>query len=118
MDESVFEIVIRKAREKDWTQSDLAVQLGLSPQNVTNWKRRGVPPDQYVKIADTLNCSLDELLGRTKFIGKVAMEPRRWPYPSIDEDKLRSLDEKRAARLEGAILLAAAQLGLDVKKNA
>lgn len=118
MDESVFDIVIRKAREKDWTQSDLAVQLGLSPQNVTNWKRRGVPPDQYVKIADTLNCSLDELLGRTKFVGKTDPKAGRWPYPGIDEDKLRGLDTGQAARLEGAILLAAAQLGLDVKKDA
>lgn len=116
MDETVFDRMIRKASEKDWSQSDLAVRLGVSPQNVTNWKRRGVPPDQYVNLADTLNCSLDELLGRTKYIGSSKSSSGRWPYRDIDETKFRDLESHQAARLEGAILLASAQLGIDVKK--
>jgi transcriptional regulator with XRE-family HTH domain len=116
MDESVFERMIRKASERDWSQTDLAVRLGVSPQNVTNWKRRGVPPDQYVNLADTLCCSLDELLGRTKYIGVGQSPAGRWPYKEIDEVKFRDLESDLAARLEGAIILAAAQLGLDVKK--
>lgn len=37
-----------------------------------------------------------------------------WPFESIDFDKLRALDFKSLLRLEGAILTAAGQLGLDI----
>lgn len=116
MNETVFDRMIRKANEREWSQSDLAIRLGVSPQNVTNWKRRGVPPEQYVRLADVLDCSLDDLLGRTKYIGRESLPPVRWPYQEIDEGKFRDLAPNHAAKLEGAILLAAAQLGLDVKK--
>lgn len=116
MDETVFDRVIRKASERDWSQKELADRIGVAPQNVTNWKRRGVPPDQYVVIADTLDCSLDDLLGRTKYVGAGQLRAGRWPYPSIDEAKFRAIKERDACKLEGAILLAAAQLDLDVKK--
>ena len=116
MSDTVFDRVIRKAGERDWSQKDLADRIGVAPQNVTNWKRRGVPPDQYVTIADALGCSLDELLGRTKYVGVGQPSAGRWPYDKIDEERFRSLDPTQASRLEGAILLAAAQLGLDVKK--
>lgn len=118
MDETVFDRVLRKARDRGWSQTELAERLGLSPQNITNWKNRGVPPDRYVGIADALSCSLDELLGRMKYVSGASPIPAAWPYTELDEDKFRTLDTRQAARLEGAILLAAAQLGLDVKKNA
>lgn len=118
MDETVFERVLRKARDRGWSQSDLAERLGLSPQNITNWKSRGIPPERYVGIADALSCSLDELLGRTRYVSGEEPVPRTWPYSELDERKFRTLDTRQAARLEGAILLAAAQLGLDVKRDA
>jgi len=118
MDETVFNRVIRKARDRGWSQSDLAERLSLSPQNITNWKSRGVPPERYVAIADALNWSLDEMLGRTRYVPGAQAMPAAWPYTELDEEKFRALDAKQAARLEGAILLAAAQLGLDVKKDA
>lgn len=39
-----------------------------------------------------------------------------WPLPLIDEEKVRSLDSKDLVRLEAAILITAAQVGLDIKK--
>lgn len=40
-----------------------------------------------------------------------------WPFPSIDEAKVRQLDERPLTQLETAILIAAAQVGLDIKKD-
>lgn len=42
---------------------------------------------------------------------------RGWPLPSIDESKVRALNERQCAQLEAAILIAAGQVGLDVKKK-
>lgn len=40
-----------------------------------------------------------------------------WPLPKIDEGKVRSLSGTEVAELQAAIVIAAAQLGLDVKKD-
>lgn len=40
-----------------------------------------------------------------------------WPFPSLDERKVRGLTGDDAINLQGAILLAAAQLGLDVQRE-
>ena len=115
MDETVFERVIRKACERDWSQSDLAKRIGVSPQNITNWKARGVPSDQFVKIADALDCSLDELLGRWEHAGVITQKQGEWPFKLLDESKIRNMRQEDASRIEGAILLAAAQMGVDLK---
>lgn len=40
-----------------------------------------------------------------------------WPFEEIDLSKLRALDLKSMLRLEGAILTAADQLGIDIKAS-
>lgn len=40
-----------------------------------------------------------------------------WPLRSVNQDKLRSLSSTHLAQIEGAILLTAAQLGVDIKKD-
>lgn len=44
-------------------QSQLAVFLGVIPQDITNWKSRGLPTDKYALCAEKFNKSVDELLG-------------------------------------------------------
>lgn len=39
-----------------------------------------------------------------------------WPFPEIDQKKLADLDQASRLRLEGAILAAARQLDLDIRK--
>lgn len=39
-----------------------------------------------------------------------------WPFAQVDEAKARTLSDTDRARLEAAILIAAGQIGLDVKK--
>ena len=110
----MFNTMMRWAADEGWNQNELAVKLGVSPQNITNWKTRGVPSDRHADIAGLFGRSVDQLLGKTS----EPIGPRwRWPYPSVDEKKFRALKEADALRLEAAILLGAAQLGLDVKKN-
>src|SRR5690606_34032471 len=118
MEETVFNRVMRRAREKRWTQSELAKRLDLLPQHVSNWKTRGVPPERYEAIADALDCSIDELLGRMKYVAGAGAMPAPWPFHTIDEAKVRALDDTKRNQLEAAIIIGAAQLGLDVKKDA
>lgn len=40
-----------------------------------------------------------------------------WPFPGIDEEKIRALSEREIAQLEGVILMGATQLGFDIKKT-
>lgn len=53
-----------KARR--WNQRQLADALGVSSANITNWKKRGLPPEQHQAIADVFSRSVDELLGRAR----------------------------------------------------
>lgn len=54
------------AKARRWNQRQLADELGVSSANVTNWKRRGLPPDLHQAVADVFNRSVDELLGRSQ----------------------------------------------------
>lgn len=111
----MFSTMMRWAADKGWNQSDLASQLRLSPQVVSNWKRRGgVPPEQYATIAALFGRSVEQLLG---IAPEGELRPTSWPYQSIDEMKFHSLKDSDAAKLEGAILYAAAQVGVDIKKD-
>lgn len=114
MGESVFKRMMRWAENEGWDQTDLANRLGVSPQNVTNWKGRGVPPAKHAEIAALFGRSVDQLLGKAPEQEGLL---RAWPYPSIDEQKFRSLRESDSSRLEAIVLLGAAQIGVDIKKE-
>ena len=50
--------------QRGWTQKDLADQLGVSAQSVTNWlKGKDFPrPDKLLKLATTLQLSFSQLV--------------------------------------------------------
>lgn len=54
---------LRWAREMGLNQSAFAARLGCSPQDITNWKKRGMPAEWYLPVANALSKSVDELLG-------------------------------------------------------
>ena len=59
---------IKKARvAKGYTKADLARKTGLSFQTLDKWEKGENYPNVYnlIPIADVLNISLDELVGRT-----------------------------------------------------
>lgn len=118
MKESIFERMTRWGADRGWNQSEIAVNLGLSsPQQISNWKRRGVPPEWHAPIARLFGRSVDELMGLVAETSLNDLEQKEWPFHSVDEEKVRQLDERPLAQLEAAILIAAAQVGLDIKKD-
>lgn len=62
------------AKEDGLNQSDLAKRLSVLPQDITNWKKRDLPSDKYLAVADVLNRSLDDLLGRSSFLRRGGAE--------------------------------------------
>lgn len=55
---------IRQLRvAKDWSQAELASQIGVAPSTVYNWERGKVEPrvGQLRKLADVLGVRMDEI---------------------------------------------------------
>lgn len=68
--ERVIDRALRLAKQRrQLNQSQFAKKMGVLPQHVTNWKRRGpdMPPEHYVNAADVIGCTVDELLGRIQY---------------------------------------------------
>ena len=60
---------IKKARfQKQFTRSKLARESGISVQNIFQWENGKTYPNiiNLIPIADALNISLDELVGRSR----------------------------------------------------
>ena len=115
MKETVFVRMMRWAKAKGWNQSKVASELGLpAAQNVSNWKTRGVPPEWHAPIARLFGRSVDELIGETQ--EGPAIAARKWPFPKIDESKVYAMKGDDAVALERAFIVAAANVGLDIKK--
>lgn len=58
-------IIAAKRKEKGLTQTELAERMGVNQIQVSRWENGKHLPtlEQFVVIADALNCSLDELAG-------------------------------------------------------
>lgn len=69
MAERPIDRALRIAKERHLNQARFAEALhkaGLSgtlPQHITNWKKRGLPPEHYAIVARVLGITVDELLG-------------------------------------------------------
>ena len=59
---------MKKAREdKGWSQNRLSIKSGIHVQCISQWERDKVFPTiiNLIPIADALDVTLDELVGRT-----------------------------------------------------
>ena len=64
MELKIPEVILKKRREKNLTQEELASALGVSPQAVSNWERGGYPDITLLpKIANFFEITVDELIG-------------------------------------------------------
>jgi hypothetical protein len=54
--------LLKWAADRRMTQAALAARLRVTPQDITNWKRRGLPSTQYQAAAELFGRSLDELV--------------------------------------------------------
>lgn len=50
------------AKSRGWNQRQFADALGATPADVTNWKKRGMPPERYEDVARVLGVSIDMLV--------------------------------------------------------
>ena len=110
-----------------WNDTQMAKAAGVSRSAVAQWAGKGskiIHAITDVEVALKLERETGySALWIAKGIGPKQAKQRAaaefWPFQTIDEQKVLALDpQKERMQLEGAILLAAAQLGLDVKKNA
>ncbi len=62
-------------KDKNMTQMELADQMGISFQAVSNWERGNSMPDisKLPELAEVLNVSLDELLGEKTILVEAAI---------------------------------------------
>ncbi|WP_236247401.1 YdaS family helix-turn-helix protein [Pseudomonas tohonis] len=52
--EIIFERIVGVAAKAGKTPSQLAIECGVSPQRLFNWRRRGVPPLQVKALSAAL----------------------------------------------------------------
>jgi SOS-response transcriptional repressor LexA len=110
MPNTPIERALTWAAEMQMNQSAFARAMGVSPQDVTNWKRRGMPPEHYAKAATVTNRSIDELLGRSRSQApSVAEEIARYgpsntePGPDIREGPVPLISWVRAGDWNHAV---------------
>lgn len=84
---------IRKFRKmNDWTQTDLANQLGLTTRTIYNFENgQNYPKDpaMYLKIAQAFGLSLEELFSDTE----IPTKNNSLPGPSAEDAVIRSVEE-------------------------
>lgn len=60
--------LIKKRREAGLTQSELAEKINVSQPTIAMWENGGAMPTaaKLPHLAEALNCTIDELFGRTE----------------------------------------------------
>ncbi|NDZ12071.1 hypothetical protein C7T35_15305 [Variovorax sp. WS11] len=63
MEERPIDRLLHQARTLGMNQTKLAERLGVSPQDITNWKKRGMPAEWHATAAQAVLESVEWLLG-------------------------------------------------------
>lgn len=74
------EQIYKLRKKKGLSQEDLASELGVSRQTISNWESNQTAPDlkQAAKLSELFDVSLDELVGKEKVIS-VKVETKKEP---------------------------------------
>jgi hypothetical protein len=89
-------------------QADLARKLEIDPQLITNWKSREMPASMHQRVAEALDWSVDQLLGRvhpTEDIAKVAHELSLSPFDHAEPITWEAVLNWRSAALPSRFIL-------------
>ncbi|WP_322997160.1 hypothetical protein [Castellaniella sp.] len=109
-----------------WDDARTAVAAGVTRSAVSQWVGKG---SKLIHTIGDLEAALNleresgySALWIAKGKGSKMADARRikaeaWPLSEIDEQKVRDLKTGDLCKLEAAILIAAAQVGLDIKKD-
>lgn len=107
-----IDIALRRAKEVfGWNQVEFAKELSkfgrvVVPQDITNWKRRGMPPEHHQNVATLLRMSLDELV-MPNAVGYGVAEKSPIGYASLTAEEQALVDSYRAASPEKRALFDA-----------
>ncbi len=82
------ETMLRLARRRGLpTDADLARLIGVSPQRLGNWKRRGaIPPRQHVKVATALCVTVEQLTTGKPASAAIREAPGAYDINTISTD--------------------------------
>jgi transcriptional regulator with XRE-family HTH domain len=88
---TIRKILETKMEEKNYNINSLSTKAGLTPFTVRkffNGETNSPSFDIIYQIAETLDCSLDELTGRTKFLPKEQPAIQDYPWHSSLYEKI------------------------------
>ena len=113
-------------KKKGVTKAAVAQEFGVKPPSVQDWIKRGtiakdkLPQlwDYFANVVDASHWGLEVLPKLSAPVNAPIPMPTRpalaWPFEGIDCKKVLALAPSDIARLEGALLLAAGQMRLDI----
>lgn len=120
---------VRAEAGESWSQDYCSEQLQMGQSAINQYLNGKIPLNlaALVKFTNLIGASMHEispnlaaaltnLTGR-HVVSTTAPQRDRWLFPAIDRNKLEDLDAASLTRLEGAILMAAKQLELDIRKK-
>lgn len=95
---------------KGWSLEHVAKRIGVTRATIGHWETgaRAIKHRDLAAICTVLGVSADEVL----------FGVRRWPFEKIDFGSVADLEPIELARLEGALLGLASQLGIEIKRAA
>jgi transcriptional regulator with XRE-family HTH domain len=102
---------ISAARDKAGLSTlGLAKIIGKSKGTVGHWEtgKNAVRSPELAALCKALEVSADEIL----------FGVRRWPFETVDFDAVHAMEPGDRKLLEGAMILTAAQIGLEIKREA
>ena len=101
------------------TSTALAEHCDVTAQAVAGWRRTGrISKTNLAKAAQLIGSAPDFLHDSVSLVAREAPVSHRaaWPFDEIDEEAVRALTLADRLRLEGAVLVAATQLGLNIRR--
>ncbi|AMM23017.1 helix-turn-helix domain-containing protein [Variovorax sp. PAMC 28711] len=125
----------RADRGEAWSQDYAGDQLVFGQSALNQYLNGKIPlnPEAAAKFAGLIGCHVadfsetidEEIRGFAQQVDRLKPSPlqqiprvraAQWPFTRLDEQRMRSLDDESALRLETAILLAAAQLKINIER--
>ena len=105
--QKLLQVLREKGRQDDLKH--LAKVFDVRVQSTYDWIKYGrISKDRYATLVQWSGRPLEWWFD----VPSSSRPP--WPFPQLQEDAIAAMDPLQIARLEGALILTAAQLGLDL----
>lgn len=100
------------------TKSGLAKHCQVKPQAVTGWVKTGrIGKGTLQRASEYLGSAPRFSAAPVRHVASEPPAPYGWPFAGIDAARVMGLAPDDLLRLEGVLISAAAQLGLDIRKR-